>query len=343
MAELDPSSSGTSLLPPPTNNEIWFQDAIPLQEETSGAATGKWEVPSAPWWHKLTMALAVIFPFLGTIYGIAWMWERGFMGWFYLSMLIGGWFMTGLGVTIGFHRLLSHRSFDTYGWVRTFWMACGSLSVEGSPLTWCATHRRHHEMSDKPGDPHTPHLHGEGLWNMLKGFWYAHTGWLFTGYWNDVSRDRYIPDLITDPALVMVDKLYYLWVLASLTLPAIFAGIVMQTWEGVALGFLWGGLVRIFMTHHVTWSINSICHIFGSREFKAYDESRNNWIFGLLAFGEGWHNNHHAFPTSARHGLRWWQFDSSWLIISTMKMLGLVWNVRLPSEKQMAKRKVKAA
>ena len=281
--------------------------------------------------HQLAMAIAVVGPFLGFVSLIACCWIYGSMNAFYLALLIGGWVLSGLGITIGFHRLLSHRSFDSFRWVKAMWMAFGALAVEGSPIMWCAIHRKHHQFSDLFGDPHSPRLHGNGWWNAVRGFTYAHTGWLFSGLWRSVDSEKYVPDLLEDKLLVAVDKVYYLWVLASLAIPAAIAGIVMQSWMAVWLGFLWGGLARIFLTHHITWSINSICHIFGSREFEAGDESRNNLLFGILGHGEGWHNNHHAFPTSARHGLRWWQFDLSWYIIRTMQMVGLAWDVRTPS------------
>ncbi|HZN34988.1 MAG TPA: acyl-CoA desaturase [Pirellulaceae bacterium] len=286
--------------------------------------------------HRLIMGLAVALPFLGCIAAAGLLWQWGFMGWLYVGMLVGGWLLTGTGITIGFHRLLTHRSFDTYRWVKLVWMALGALSVEGSPLVWCAVHRRHHEHSDQPGDPHSPHLHGSGLIGTLRGLWHAQTGWLFTGYWTSPELARYVPDLLADPALVAVDRMYYVWVLLSLFLPTLIGGLATWSWQGALLGLLWGGLVRIFITHHITWSINSICHIFGSRDFAAGDDSRNNWLCGLLGLGEGWHNNHHAFPTSARHGLAWWQLDASWLIIRGMELVGLAWNVRLPNERAIA-------
>jgi stearoyl-CoA desaturase (delta-9 desaturase) len=286
------------------------------------------------------MGTAVLLPFLGTVGGIVLSWQFGFMGWLYLAMLIGGWLITGLGITVGFHRLLTHRSFDTYRWVKLAWMTCGALSVEGSPLVWCAVHRRHHEHSDQPGDPHSPHLHGPGVWNALRGLWYAQTGWLFTGYWSSPDLPRYVPDLLADPALVTVDRLYYLWVIASLAIPAAIGGLVTWSWQGAVLGLIWGGLVRIFITHHITWSINSVCHMFGQKEYDANDDSRNNWLCGLLGLGEGWHNSHHAFPTSARHGLAWWQLDASWLAIRGLQVVGLAWNVKLPTPGQLAAKKL---
>jgi stearoyl-CoA desaturase (delta-9 desaturase) len=194
-------------------------------------------------------------------------------------------------------------------------------------------------VSDQPGDPHSPHLHGSGLWNSLRGLWFAQTGWLFTGYWTSPELQRYVPDLLAERSLVVVDKLYYLWVIASLAIPTLLGGLATWSWEGALLGLIWGGLVRIFITHHITWSINSICHVFGRRDFEAGDDSRNNPLCGIFALGEGWHNNHHAFPTSARHGLAWWQFDLSWLVIRAMQVLGLAWNVRLPGERALASRR----
>ena len=201
-----------------------------------------------------------------------------------------------------------------------YWMALGALSVEGSPLVWCAVHRRHHELSDQPGDPHSPHLHGDGLWNTLRGLWYRPDRLALHRLLDSPDLQRYVPDLLADQALVAVDRLYYLWVIVSLAVPTAIGGLVTWSWQGALLGLVWGGLVRIFITHHITWSINSICHVFGRQDYDAHDDSRNNWLCGLLGLGEGWHNNHHAFPTSARHGLAWWQFDVSWLIIRGMEL-----------------------
>jgi stearoyl-CoA desaturase (delta-9 desaturase) len=295
--------------------------------------TGGQLPPPASLSNQWIMGAAVLFPFLGCIVAVLLLWQVGWMGWLYLGMLIGGWLLTGLGITIGFHRLLTHRSFETYGWVRAFWMAMGALSVEGSPLVWCAVHRRHHEYSDEMGDPHSPNLHDGGLWNTLRGLWQAQVGWLFTGYWDSPDLQRYVPDLLNEKMLVSVDRLYYVWVIVSLALPSAIGGLATLSWKGALLGLIWGGLVRIFITHHITWSINSVCHVFGQRQYRTSDHSTNNLLCGVFGLGEGWHNNHHAFPTSARHGLSWWQFDVSWIVISMMQRVGLAWDVRLPSEK----------
>lgn len=310
------------------------------QQATTRQREVQTEFPKAPLTHTIVMLGVAGLPFLSLFVAIGVLWQYGYVGWLNLSLLLAGWALTGAGITIGFHRLLTHRSFDTYHWVRVFWTVLGSLSIEGSPITWCAVHRRHHELSDQHGDPHSPHLHGEGLSSSLQGLWYAHTGWLFTGYWTSPRSQRYVPDLLSDPALVLVDRLYYVAVILSLGIPTLIGYLATGTLQGALLALLWGGFVRIFITHHVTWSINSICHVFGQREYESGDESRNNTFCGYLAFGEGWHNNHHAFPTSARHGLRWWQFDTSYLIIRAMQLVGLAWNVRVPDERQLASKRL---
>ena len=288
---------------------------------------------------KLYMIAAVVLPPVGLFAAMALAWQYGFMGWSYVAMFVAGWVLTASGITIGFHRLITHRSFETHRLVRAFWMMMGALAVQGSPLVWCAVHRRHHSLSDKPGDPHSRHLGGEGFWAAIKGFWFAQVGWLFTGYWASPELERYVPDLLEDRLLVIVNKFYYMWVLVSLAIPAAIGYAIDGPW-GALLGVLWGGLARVFFTHHVTWAINSVCHLMGSRDYESGDESRNNPVCAILAMGEGWHNNHHAFPTSARHGLEWWQFDSSWIVIRTMQMLGLAWNVKVPPQRILDARRV---
>lgn len=282
---------------------------------------------------RLIMWTALIAPFMGFIVAVIYCWEVGWVTWPFLVMAVVFWIISGKGVTVGFHRLLTHNAFETYRPLRAMWMMLGALSVEGSPLVWCAVHRRHHEFSDQIGDPHSPNLHGKGVWNSIRGFAYGHCGWLLTQYWSDPDLKRYVPDLLKDKFLVAVDRMYYIWVILSLALPAAVGALITMSWNGALLGLLWGGLARIFMGHHITWSINSVCHIFGSRPFKSTnDKSTNNLLCAILGFGEGWHNNHHAFPTSARHGLFWWQVDTSWLTILAMKKLGLAWNVKLPAQ-----------
>ena len=282
---------------------------------------------------RLINLAAVTIPFAGLVLAVALLWGVAF-NWIYLALLAGMYFASAAGVSIGYHRYFTHRSFETPRPVAAILAVFGSMAVEGPVLQWVAVHRRHHQHSDDHDDPHSPHTHGGGLRSVLRGFWHAHVGWMFQPHPRGLAR--YVKDLRQQRLVRWVSRLFPLWVLLGLLIPAVLGGVFTGTWTGAALGFLWGGLVRIFLVHHVTWSINSVCHIWGTRPFRSHDESRNNPIFGMLALGEGWHNNHHAFPTSARHGLRWWQLDLSYLIICLMARVGLARDVRVPSPERIA-------
>jgi len=272
--------------------------------------------------------VAVVVPLLGVIVAVCGMWGWAFT-WVEMALLLGMYLATGLGVTIGFHRLFAHRSFETVLPVKFLLAVLGSMSVQGPLLRWVATHRRHHQHSDQAEDPHSPHRFGGGFRGVLAGWWHAHVGWMFMP--ERPSLARYVRDLRRDKLLRLVSRSFSVWVVLGLAIPTGLGAFLTGAWTGALLGFLWGGLVRIFLVHHLTWSINSICHLWGRRPFKCDDESRNNTICGVLAFGEGWHNNHHAFPYSARHGLRWWEFDLSYIVICGMELLGLAWRVRVPA------------
>jgi stearoyl-CoA desaturase (delta-9 desaturase) len=276
----------------------------------------------------MTNFLAVLLPFLGLVAGVVFLWGRGFR-WVELGLLLGMYVVTILGVTVGFHRLFTHRAFETNRVVQFVLAALGSMAVEGPLLKWVALHRCHHQHSDRPGDPHSPHHGGRGL---LRGFWHAHLGWMFRG--DAPGLERYVKDLRQSCLLRAVSATFPLWVVAGLLLPAALGGLLTATWTGALLGFVWGGLVRVLLVHHLSWSVNSVCHLWGGRPFPSHDHSRNNFLFGVLALGEGWHNNHHAFPTSARHGLRWWQIDISYWCIRALAACGLAWNVNLPPSRQ---------
>lgn len=278
--------------------------------------------------ERIATLLAVVVPFLAIVIAFYGFWGWG-LSWTEVGILAVMYTVTALGVTIGYHRLFTHRSFQTYRILEVLLAVMGSMAVQGPLIEWVATHRRHHQHSDSAEDPHSPHRHGEGFFAVLAGWWHAHVGWLFRS--EPVDLHRYARDIRTNAVLNYVSRLFVVWVSLGLGVPALIGGLITGTWFGALLGFLWGGLVRVFLVHHVTWSINSVCHLWGTRPFETRDESRNNAICGVLAFGEGWHNNHHAFPTSARHGLRWWQLDMSYLIIRAMQSLGLAWRVRLPA------------
>ena len=235
--------------------------------------------------------------------------------------------LTGIGVTVGFHRLFTHRSFKTGRVVRGALGIMGSASIEGPVISWVADHRKHHAFADLPGDPHSPHVdHGVGLRGALRGLMHAHVGWLFV-HDQRGSRDRYAPDLLADPVMRFVDRWFGVWAIGGLVAAFGLGFAIGGSLEAALTALLWGGGVRLFLLHHVTYSINSICHVFGRRRFATADESRNVFWLSLLSFGESWHNNHHAFPTSARHGMRAWEIDPAGLVIGGLAATGLAWDV----------------
>jgi stearoyl-CoA desaturase (Delta-9 desaturase) len=289
-----------------------------------------------PWSIWIVNLLAVVLPLLGVGSTAVFLWGWGF-SWTDLGVLLGMYVLTVLGIKVGFHRLFTHHSFETYGFVKLLFGVLGSMAVQGSLFQWVGLHRRHHQFSDHAGDPHSPHLHGAGVLGVLGGLWHAHLGWIFEA--DPPHLDHYIKDLRQSRLLRVVSALFPVWVTLGLLLPGLLGGVITLTWGGVWTGLIWGGLVRVFLVHHVTWSVNSVCHLWGFRPFRNDDESRNNAVVGVLALGEGYHNTHHAFPTSARHGLRWWQFDLSYDLIRALSWVGLAWDVRLPSKAAQAKKR----
>jgi stearoyl-CoA desaturase (delta-9 desaturase) len=245
---------------------------------------------------------------------------------------------TGLGVTVGFHRHLTHRSFKTSRPIRAALAVLGSAAIEGPVISWVADHRKHHTFSDREGDPHSPHVgHGGGFRGALKGLFHAHVGWLFI-HTQRGARKRYARDLLADPVVSFVDRHFLAWALGGLALAFALGYAIGGSFYAGLTGLLWGGGVRMLVVHHVTYSINSLCHFFGRRRFDTDDESRNLLWLSLFSFGESWHNNHHAFPTSAEHGLRRWEIDPSALVIRALERLGLVWDVvRVDPERQTRK------
>jgi stearoyl-CoA desaturase (delta-9 desaturase) len=279
--------------------------------------------------------VAVVLPFAGFLAALWLLWGGAVSG-RDLAILAVAYVLVGFGVTIGFHRMLTHRSFEAKPWLRATLAVLGSMSVQGAVIHWVADHRRHHAFTDEDGDPHSPHTHsGEGWRGVLVGLWHSHMGWLFEH--ERTSARRYAPDLRKDPVIRRIDRLFPLWVLLGLLIPAM-AGLVLSGGSLFAAftAFLWAGLVRVFLLHHATWSVNSICHMYGRRPFATNDESRDNWMVALVSLGEGWHHSHHAFPTSAQHGLRRTQIDPSYAVIRVLERLGLVWNVKRPRAERIA-------
>ena len=278
--------------------------------------------------QRRVMAVFAVVPLIGVGLAMVLLWGSGISG-LDLGLFLGFYVFIGFGVTVGFHRLFAHRSFEAPASLRALLAIAGSMALEGSVVDWVATHRRHHAYSDAYGDPHSPYLvQGSGLRGALRGLWHAHMGWLFTP--SGTVRSRWAPDLERDRVVSLIDR-WFLWLLVATFLlpPAIAYAVTGSGWAALT-GFVWGSLVRIFVVHHVTFSINSICHFFGDRPFRTGDESRNTWPLSLVSLGESWHNNHHAFPTSARHGLLRGQLDPSWRLIWTLERVRLARRVRLP-------------
>ena len=283
--------------------------------------------------ERTVNVIGVVVPFLGLLAAVILLWNRA-VDWIDLALLGTTYLLMGFGVTVGYHRLLTHRAFQTHQPVQLGFAVLGSMALQGSVLDWVADHRKHHAHTDEEGDPHSPHVgHGSGL----RGLWHAHTGWLFETH-GQSDWKKYARELYEDPAMRRVNRAFPWLALASLAVPAVLGGMLHGSWEGVVRGLVWGGLVRAFLLHHVTWSINSICHFFGRRRFALDDKSTNVAWLALPSLGEAWHHNHHAFPRSAAHGLRWYELDPSALVIRAMQKLGLAWNVVLiPPERQAAK------
>jgi stearoyl-CoA desaturase (Delta-9 desaturase) len=273
------------------------------------------------WLQRTVLLILVIGPLFGVVTAIGLLWNRSVF-WSDIALLFSLLLLTSLGVTIGYHRMLTHDGFRAPALVRTFLLILGCMAFEGPPSQWAATHIHHHASSDEEGDPHSP----------LDGFWHAHMGWLLRPAYEDPRV--FAPHLLRDPVVRFVDRFTLLWMGLSLLFPYLLGG-----WTG----FVWGGLVRVFLTTHITWSVNSVCHTFGGRDFATADESRNNWIVGLLAFGEGWHNNHHAFPRNAFHGMRWWQADLSGSLIRLLERWGVIWNVQRVTHEAQALQRIRAA
>ncbi len=278
------------------------------------------------WISKIITLIAVVVPPMGVL-AAALHWWGVYFAWVDLVMLVVMYVGCGLGITVGFHRLFSHKSFKTKKPVRAALAILGSMTIQGPVTQWVTDHRKHHSMSDAPGDPHSPHVGRNGEHHGIAGLYWAHMGWLFRT--KGMERgDVWGRDLWHESMIRWIDRFYLLWVAVSVGLPFL----VGYVWTGTAHGGLqtlvWAGLIRIFLFQHATWSINSVCHMFGRQAYRTSDHSRNNWVLALPSFGEAWHNNHHAFPGSAVHGIDRKQIDMSAMVIGGLEKLGLAWDVK---------------
>jgi stearoyl-CoA desaturase (delta-9 desaturase) len=291
---------------------------------------------------QVVTLVAVVVPPLGVLSAMGLLWGVAFR-WRDLVLFTVFYVVCAFGTTIGFHRYFTHRGFEAGSAVKATLAVLGCMTMQGPLTQWVTDHRKHHALSDRPGDPHSPHVgHGDGATGALRGFVHAHVGWLFTNLGMEQGR-AYAKDLYDDRLLRTIDRLYLLWVVLTLGLPFLIGYWLGGTVGAGLEGLVWGGLIRIFAYQHATFSVNSVCHMFGRQDYRSRDEARNNRLVALLVFGEGWHNNHHAFPASARHGLNRGQLDVSWWVIRGLERLGLVWNVRVPDASQLERRRLQSS
>ncbi len=285
----------------------------------------------------LTVFLAVPFAAVVAAAPVAWGWGLSARD---ITIALVMYAISGLGVTVGFHRYLTHRSFAARRPIRVALTIAGSLALQASAIQWVADHRRHHRFSDKDGDPHSPWRYGTGVKALTKGFIYSHVGWLFD--WDRTDEIKYAPELVADPDINFLSRTFGLWVAVSLLLPPLVGGLWGWSWQAAVTAFFWASLVRVCVLHHVTFAINSVCHITGRQPFRTRDRSRNVWWLALPSFGESWHNFHHAEPTSARHGVRTLEIDTSAMLIKVMEKLRWVSDVRWPDRAVIARRRLAA-
>jgi stearoyl-CoA desaturase (delta-9 desaturase) len=324
---LDPNSGSYVAALDPAEREVEARAGVPPPR---GVLVAR---PAAVRMQRRIAALVVVLPFLGTLFAVyqAFAWGVGALE---LGILALMYTLCTLGANVGLHRHFAHRSFSAHRPVRVGLAILGAMASQGPLVTWVAAHRRHHAYSDRPGDPHSPNMHGAGWRGMLAGLWHAHYGWMFAAETTDWGR--FARDVLQDRTLFKIHQTYFLWVFLGLALPAALGGVLAGTWLGAADGLLWGGLVRMFLVNNGSWAVGSVCHVFGTRPFNNRDHSANNYWVAVLTFGEGLQNNHHAFPSSAAHAVAWWQPDVSMWFIRLLQGLGLVWDVKLPSRTAIA-------
>lgn len=277
--------------------------------------------------EQIALGIFIAVPFLALLAAIPIAWG-GWLGWTDLLIMGAMYWFTGHGITVGFHRLFTHKSFKPNRFVKNTLAVAGSMAVQGPLVRWVADHRKHHKFSDRDGDPHSPWKYGTNLRALWKGFWHAHMMWLFDT--EQTVQRTYAPDLLKDRDLVRISKNFWAFVLLSMALPAALGGLITWSWQGALTAFFWGSLVRVALLHHVTWSINSICHTIGDRPFISRDKSANVWWLAIPSMGESWHNLHHADPTCARHGVQRGQLDTSARLIWLLEKAGWVDDVRWP-------------
>lgn len=309
-------------------------------DQAAAAREPRKKTISSPYLHRLQRRHFLIFdvlPIIGTAVavGLLWVFPVGITAWVLFGVM---WLLTGLGLTVGYHRLFTHRTFKAAPSVVTVLAILGSMAGQGPVLSWVALHRRHHECSDRDGDPHSPNLSGDGIGGTFRGLAHSHFLWMRRHEYPNIVH--YAPDLLKNRSLVKVARHYHLWVALGLVIPTAIGGLVTLSFVGALMGLLWGGLVRMFVLEHIVWAINSFLHMYGTRPYQSRENSRNGAVFALVTLGEAWHNNHHAFPDSASFGLNWYRFDPGYWVIATLAACGLAWDVGRPTPQRLAAKRL---
>jgi stearoyl-CoA desaturase (Delta-9 desaturase) len=320
----------TAVVPPQVSDSVDTVDPI---DEALGTLGGDQQSRA----EQITIGIFIVLPVLAIVAAVPIAWG-GWLGWSDVIITAVMYAFTGLGITVGFHRYFTHKSFKPNRGVKILLGVAGSMAIQGPIVRWVADHRKHHKFSDRDGDPHSPWRYGNTLPALMKGLFYAHMGWLFDT--EQTSQRQYAPDLLKDKDIVKMSRAFPWFVLVSLTLPAVLGGLITMSWQGAVTAFFWASLVRVGMLHHVTWSINSICHAVGERPFKSRDKSGNVWWLAIPSFGESWHNLHHSDPTCARHGVLRGQVDLSARTIWVFEKLGWVHAVRWPVKERLNMKRV---
>jgi stearoyl-CoA desaturase (delta-9 desaturase) len=287
--------------------------------------------------QRITVAIFIAVPLLAVLLAIPFAWGWG-LGWVDLGLAVVFYTVAAHGITIGFHRAFTHSSFKPNRALKIALAIAGSIAIEGPVARWVADHRKHHAFSDAEGDPHSPWRYGASTRGLTKGFLYSHVGWLFDVEQSPIAK--YAPDLVKDKDIRRISHLFPMWVATSLLLPAVLGGLITWSWHGAFTAFFWASLVRVALVHHVTWSINSVCHIWGNRPFRTRDRSGNVAWLAILSGGESWHNLHHSDPTAARHGVFKRQIDTSARMIALFEKLGWATDVRWPKHDRLVARLV---
>ena len=318
-----------------------MESAVPFESPAAAAAARHVIVDNAPLQaaQRRLALVTIVVPFLGTLAALAFTLVRP-LGAVDLALLAVLYVLTSIGITVGFHRHFAHRAFQARPALTAALAILGSMAAQGTMIYWVATHRRHHQFAELGLDPHSPYIHDGKPLGGWRGFWHSHVGWMLHSRMTNTAK--FARDLIRDPLLARINELYPVWVLLGLLLPAAVGGVLTASWGGALSGFLWGGLVRLFLVHHMMWTSGSTAHMFGTRPYATEDMSKNNILLALPTLGEGWHNNHHAFPAAAQFGQRWWQVDPGGWTISAFETLGWAWGTHAPAPDAIARRRTTA-